>query len=73
MFFKIDQLPTLKSGKFVALYNDGSDARLFLKCDGGDIIDAEGEHEEIAEIQNKMSLWAPVPDDFPFWFQDNLD
>lgn len=54
-------------GKFVAIFNDGSGARLFMQCDNA-LLTAEGDHCDPDEL-NEYSHWIPLPDTFQFWFE----
>ncbi len=74
------QLKTLYSekptGKFVAIYSDGSGADLFWAIDGEDglpaYIDAEGDlvpDPETYLIDAGYCNWFPLPDNFEFFFE----
>jgi hypothetical protein len=50
--------------KFVALYDDGSGARLFFRHDAG-FIDSDG--EELSTLSGTYDLWTELPAGFEFW------
>jgi len=62
-----------KEGKFVALYNDGSGASLFV-CVYDDrnelsYFDCEGE-KYYEECMGNYSSWIPLPDTYNFWKEE---
>ena len=54
--------------KFIALYNDGSGADMFMHTDGGEYIGCSGE-ECTEENLDHYLLWALVPNDYEFWYE----
>ena len=54
--------------KIVALFYDGSGAKLLLIDDNGDIYSAEGEYES-KEYMDSFSHWIEIPDDYKFWME----
>ena len=57
--------------RFVALYNDGSGARLF-EIIKGELFEAEGGDEPChGEELDNYFYWALLPDDFKFWSDKN--
>lgn len=64
----IDEPPT--KGKFVALYNDGSGAELFVALDKNELMDCEGDTSiKLSTLSDSFSHWYPVPDEYEFWFE----
>jgi len=53
-------------GKFVAFFNDGSGASLFMTDDSGETIDSDGDLIGAETLDNYLS-WMQLPDDFEFW------
>lgn len=60
------------SGKFVALYADGSGSKLFCLCEGGQLLDAEGDFHDIEDLED-FSHWAALPEDYKMWFEFKQD
>ena len=62
-----------KEGKFCALFNDGSGARLF-NIVGEEIIEADGEAMHISValdyLQDRFSHWYSLPDSFKLFYED---
>lgn len=63
-------------GKFVALFSDGSGARLYYRLDDEDGLpvycDSEGDlvtEPETYFIDAGYSNWMPLPDSFRLWFE----
>lgn len=56
--------PPPSGRKLVALYDDGSGARMFFRHDAG-FIDSDG--EECADLLGTYDLWTELPDGFEFW------
>jgi hypothetical protein len=56
--------PPARGCKFVALYDDGSGARMFFKHDAG-YIDSDG--EESLDLSGTYDLWTELPEGFEFW------
>ena len=52
--------------KFVALFNDGSGAKLFLKDDYGQIYDVQMEPCPL-DVLDDFSHWELIPDNYKFW------
>jgi len=50
--------------KFIALYNDGSGAIMFLRVEGG-FIDSDG--DELSGIGEGCDLWIELPQNKEFW------
>lgn len=63
------------TGKFVALYTDGSGCALFQRVDGPDGTDAYVDHEgeEIHGydwfLDAGFSIWVSIPDEYKLWFE----
>ncbi len=57
-----------KGTKFIATFNDGSGACLFMRLDGGDYINSDGDycHEDIFD---SYLYWAELPLSFKLWFE----
>lgn len=66
-YFHIEK-PT--AGKFIAFFNDGSGATLFIMFDNGEAMDAEGEQTDLDYIMSEYSSWCKMPDDFRYFFED---
>jgi len=68
----VDDVPT---GKFVALYADGSGAGVFCIKDGR-LLDSEGDSVCSAGgvVEHLLDCgylhWLPLPDDFKIWFEE---
>lgn len=59
--------------KFVALYNDGSGARMFFTFDGG-VIDCDGDELYGFDLaEQSYGLWAYLPDNFEFWCETHAE
>ncbi len=56
------------TGKFVALYNDGSGATIYQRLENGDLIDSEGELYTDENLDSYL-YWIPLPDDFKLWWE----
>jgi hypothetical protein len=62
------------TGKFVALYADGSGATIYHMVDG-ELKDAEGgifclEHEAVGDLMEVGYFhWMPLPDDYKLWYE----
>jgi hypothetical protein len=56
--------------RIVALFNDGSGARLLWVHDHG-MMDNDGDESEA--IGKDYCQWAYLPDGFRIWIEDNLD
>lgn len=50
--------------KFVALYDDGSGARMFWRHDGG-FIECDG--DEVKSLDGLYDKWIELPQDTEFW------
>ena len=60
--------------RFIALYGDGSGARLFLIDDAGGLFEAQYEVEisrspDTYLIDHNFCFWIPLPNSFKFWFE----
>lgn len=65
-----------KAGKFIALFSDGSGAGLFVLCDNGNVLNAEGacEYENIEEITHNYSAWIDISgEQFEYFFEGVSD
>lgn len=59
--------------KIIALFDDGSGARLFYVHDGG-LIDAdEGDEWDADALDENYGLWAYLPSDFSLWCENRSD
>lgn len=59
--------------KFVALYNDGSGARVFYAFDGG-VIDCDGDELYGFDLaEQSYGLWAYLPDNLEFWCETRAE
>ena len=59
--------------KFVALYNDGSGARMFYAFDGG-VIDCDGDELYGFDLaEQSYGLWAYLPDNLEFWCETRAE
>lgn len=58
-----------KSSKFVALYNDGSGADIFMRFDDGDYCDEHLTPVDEA-IFDDFLYWIILPDAYEFWGED---
>lgn len=63
-------------GKFIAIFQDGSGARLYWAVDGENGLPAYIDHEGdmVPEPETYFEnagycFWIPLPDDFKFWFE----
>lgn len=57
-----------KGEKFVAVFSDGSGARMYLRDDNGDFYGCESfELEDEEYFLEQFSLWALLPTNFMFW------
>lgn len=56
--------------KFVALYSDGSGARMFWRHDDG-YIDCEGDEREA--LSDSYSLWTELPKGMTFWCENRSE
>lgn len=56
------------TGKFVALYNDGSGAGLFEYKDG-ELFDGNGDECD-PDCLDDYLYWAPVPQHYTYWGED---
>ena len=56
--------------RFIALYSDGSGARMFYRYDDG-MIDQDGDDEYIDDIDNgSYFYWSYLPDNFKMWCEE---
>ena len=62
--------------RIIALYGDGSGARLFLTCDAGpsesdgiSLIDHDGDETFSLNDLDAYSSWAYLPDGTKLWFE----
>jgi hypothetical protein len=60
-----DKYPAIGT-KFVALYNDGGGACLFIRQEGDLIVDS-GFEISSEEVLDDFLLWCEVPDNYKFW------
>jgi len=67
MWNKPDVKPE-RGRKVIALYSDGSGARMLFVHDKG-FIDSDGEESNMKECD----LWAYLPDDLEFWCETRAD
>ena len=59
--------------KFVALYNDGSGARMLYAFDGG-VIDCDGDELYGFDLaKQSYGLWAYLPDNLEFWCETRAE
>ena len=66
MWNGLDKKP--ESGRrIIALFDDGSGARLFLAHDGG-LLDLDGDE---ATLEEGYGLWAYLPDGMKLWFEQS--
>jgi len=73
MIFFNERLPDVGQ-KFIALYDDGSGANLYLRIDDaltGDplYLSADG-MDDFSETMDNYLYWIPLPDDYKFSFEE---
>jgi len=63
--------------KFVAIYADGSGARLFFIDDIGDLYNSECDKTDIAPdtwlVDAGFAYWIKLPDSFKLWFEQRKE
>ena len=64
-----DKYPPIGT-KFVALYNDGGGACLFIRTDNEELLDS-GYEVSNEEVLDDFLLWCEVPDNYEFWGLNN--
>lgn len=60
------------SGKFVAFYDDGGGASLFvMKKPGSKLVFNTDDEPYVLEdlIESSYASWLPIPDSYKFWFE----
>ena len=65
-----------KSGKFIALYSDGSGSKLCMLMDSGEVMSAEGDidYESIEDMQESFSHWIDISnEDYEYWFETSVE
>lgn len=65
--FKKQQPPN--GSRFVALFDDGSGANLFMRDDYGYYLSAEEGVPE--ELSTSYKFWIPIPMQFKLWFENH--
>lgn len=68
-YFAAGDVPT---GKFMALFNDGSGGRIFMAIDGGYMRAEEGDTVDFDYFLDAGYLmWVSIPDSYKLWCEND--